>query len=909
MIEFSHVSFTYSGSDTPALSDLCFHVGKGEFVLVCGPSGCGKTTLLRLIKPQLRPFGKQSGEVRFNGTDPVSMSGRDQAAKIGFVQQSPENQIVTDKVWHELAFAMESLGYETDAIRKKVTEMTEFFGIGSWFRKNVSELSGGQKQLLNLAAIMTLDPEILILDEPTAQLDPVAAEGFLSMLGKINRELGITVLLSEHRMEEAIPLSDRMCVMDRGRIVFEGLPREAGRLLAGSGRAASFMTAPMRLWGTLEEKKKKDSCPVSVREGRNWLSGFTVGRCPRRLYRPETPKEREKQVILHADEVFFRYEKGGPDIVNGLKLKLYKGEFAVLLGGNGTGKTTAMKLLAGLYVPRHGTIECGLRRAMLPQDPGTLFARKTVREELEEMNDSADAVDAMLKRLRLEELPGRNPFDLSGGEQQRLALGKLLLTEPDLLLLDEPTKGLDAELKEELACILRKLTAAGKSVLMISHDVEFAAEYADRCMMLFDGAVVAGGTPSSFFQGNRFYTTAVCRMTGGILEGTVTEKDVLEVFGRKDTETELQQEIPPEIYAAETEGTQPATSTVMPTGTAFLPAEGVKGGAAETAPEIGKNKWNIRKIPAILSGCCAACFMGGIISRNRLSDYITNGQLTDHALTNVGLYVGLIVSFVCLILFLYKKKPEEDRSAAGVIPPVGKASPERLTGRTKLSLFLLLLAAPATIFLGTSVPGGDGYYLISLLLLAECMIPFAIEWEGRKPKARELALLAVMTAVAIVGRTAFFAVPGFSPIFGIVMLAGIAFGAESGFLVGSLSMLLSNFLFGQGPWTPWQMFSMGLVGFLAGILFRRGRLERKRGLMASIGAALSVLVYGGIMNPASALMADRTGRASSILVYYFTGLPVDLVHGAATFVVLWFFGEEFLYRIERVKIKYGLNER
>lgn len=885
MIDLSHVTFTYPGSGIPVLSDLCFHMERGEFVLVCGPSGCGKTTLLRLLKPQLRPFGSLEGTICFHGADPMDMSGRDQTAKIGFVQQSPENQIVTDKVWHELAFAMESLGYETETIRKKVTEMTEFFGIGSWFYKNVAELSGGQKQLLNLAAVMTLDPEILVLDEPTSQLDPVAAGEFLSMLGKINRELGIAVLLSEHRLEEAIPLADRMVVLEKGRTVYEGSPKEAGRVLSGKGEhLLAFQTSAMRLWAKLEDDPEKN-CPISVREGKDWLRRYLETHASAAKTGPVPEREGKPEEVLRAEELFFRYKKDSPDVVKGLNIRLYKGEFAAILGGNGTGKTTAMKLMAGLYEPQHGFLGCDLRRSMLPQDPKTLFARKTVREELEEMDASESEVTAMLNRLHLEETADRNPFDLSGGEQQRLALGKLLLTKPEILLLDEPTKGLDAGLKKELAVLLKDYVLAGNTVLMISHDVEFAAEHTDRCMLFFDGNVVAEDTPSAFFEGNRFYTTAVCRMTRGILEGAVTEKDVLEAFSaRENTASVLTEET---VLRKE-----PAKKETVPE-------------PMVTEPGKPKKRWNIRKTGAVLSGFAAAYFMGRIISQNRLSEFIENGKLTDHALTNVGLYVGLILSFACLIASLGSWKnvsAKETGQQKEETKPSGK-----LSGRTKASIALLLLAAPATVLAGLALFGGKQYYLISLVLLAECMIPFVLNFEGRKPGARELALLAVMTAIAIAGRTAFFAVPGFTPIFGIVILAGVGFGAESGFLVGGLSMLLSNFLFGQGPWTPWQMFCMGLVGFCAGILFRKGRLERKRSLMASVGAILTVAVYGGIMNPASALMVDRTGSSASILAYYFAGLPVDLVHGAATFVVLWFFGEEFLYRIDRVKTKYGIE--
>ena len=266
------LNFAYPEQAKNAISDLSLSVQPGEFLVLCGPSGCGKSTLLRQLKTVLAPHGRRSGEILFEGRNLDSLDQREQAEKIGFVQQSPENQIVTDKVWHELAFGLESLGYDTPTIRRRVAEMASFFGIQKWFYKPVTELSGGQKQLLNLASVMVLQPKVLILDEPTSQLDPIAASDFLATLGKINRELGTTIILTEHRLEEAFSFASRVAVMDGGKLLCTGTPAEVGAELKSSGNAMFLaMPAAMRIWSATDSTA---ACPISVCDGRNWLLDY-----------------------------------------------------------------------------------------------------------------------------------------------------------------------------------------------------------------------------------------------------------------------------------------------------------------------------------------------------------------------------------------------------------------------------------------------------------------------------------------------------------------------------------------------------------------------------------------------------------------------------------------------------------
>ena len=481
-----NLNFAYPEQAKNAISDLSLSVQPGEFLVLCGPSGCGKSTLLRQLKTVFSPHGRRSGEILFDGRNLDSLDQREQAGKIGFVQQSPENQIATDKVWHELAFGLESLGYDTPTIRRRVAEMASFFGIQEWFYKPVTELSGGQKQLLNLASVMVLQPKVLILDEPTSQLDPIAASDFLAILGKINRELGTTIILTEHRLEEAFGFASRVAVMDGGKLLCTGTPAEVGAELKSSGNAMFLaMPAAMRIWAASDSKA---TCPISVCDGRNWLLDYAKTH-ELQAIPEETKNTPDTKTVVSARELWFKYDKDLPDVVKGLSLELHKGEFLTLLGGNGTGKTTTLKLLASLQKPYRGELTISGSVGMLPQNPQALFVKSTVRADLLEILPKSERKTERLAQVvslcKLTELLDRHPYDLSGGEQQRAALAKILLLNPDVLLLDEPTKGLDAEFKQVFGQILRTLQASGVAILMVSHDIEFCAKYADRCALFF----------------------------------------------------------------------------------------------------------------------------------------------------------------------------------------------------------------------------------------------------------------------------------------------------------------------------------------------------------------------------------------------------------------------------------------
>ncbi len=556
------LSFAYPERDSETLTDISLTIKSGEFAVLCGKSGSGKSTLLRHLKPALTPHGKRSGEISFRGGPLDALDARAQAAEIGYVLQHPDNGIVTDKVWHELAFGLESLGCDSRTVRLRVAEMASFFGIGGWFRRNVSELSGGQKQLLNLASIMAMQPSVLLLDEPTSQLDPIAAAEFLGTLGKINRELGTTILLSEHRLEEALSLADRLIAMDEGRIIADAPPREAGTLLRKSGHPLfASMPSPMRIHAGAANDAAQP--PLSVKEGRQWLNGFLQKqdgqRRPEAAPAPAPAREGShpgRGVAIRFKDVWFKYERNGPDILKDMSLEVREGEIHCLAGGNGAGKSTALSLVSGIEKPYRGKVLVGGRDparmsaaelfvgqlGVLPQNTQLLFVQKTVERDLLDMlshtglsaGEKAAKVDAVVRLAELEPLLSRHPYDLSGGEQQRAALAKVLLLEPKILLLDEPTKGLDAHYKEKLAALLKRLRDDGAAILMVSHDIEFCASHGDVCSMLFDGGVMATSTARKFFAGNSFYTTAANRMVRHIWPDGVTTEEVVALCRRRE---------------------------------------------------------------------------------------------------------------------------------------------------------------------------------------------------------------------------------------------------------------------------------------------------------------------------------------------------------------------------------------
>ncbi|MNO28743.1 putative HMP/thiamine import ATP-binding protein YkoD [compost metagenome] len=546
------LSFTFPEQEQTALSNINLTIESGDFITICGKSGCGKSTLLRQLKTILTPHGKRQGAIYYKGQPVEEIDQRTQAAEIGYVLQSPDNQIVTDKVWHELAFGLESLGFDNSTIRLRVAEMASFFGIQTWFHKGVTELSGGQKQLLNLASIMAMHPSVLILDEPTSQLDPIAASDFLETVKKINRELGTTVIMSEHRLEDVLPLTDRLIVLNEGVVIADDTPQKVGEALSKLNHPMFLsMPSPMQIYAGVDNNL---AWPVTVKEGRQWLDAFLKDKSPATMAEAQSSSKEDGPVVIKFKDVWFKYDKNGPEIIRDLSFEVKQGQFFCIVGGNGTGKTSTLSLMSGILQPYRGKVLIGGNNpakmnakalftnnlGILPQNPQTLFVKKTVELDLYEMlsqlpltkEEKVAKVEAVVKFAELEPLLSMHPYDLSGGEQQRAALAKVLLLEPKILLLDEPTKGLDGPFKEKLAKFLQKLNAEGVTIVMVSHDVEFCAKYAEVCAMFFDGSIITTNEAKKFFAGNSFYTTAANRMARHVWSEGVTIEGVIDLCQR-----------------------------------------------------------------------------------------------------------------------------------------------------------------------------------------------------------------------------------------------------------------------------------------------------------------------------------------------------------------------------------------
>lgn len=548
LLEIQNLNFKYNGSEKNTLEDISLTVEAGELILLCGASGCGKTTLLRLIKKQLRPAGELTGNILYKGVPLDSMDEKTSVSEIGYVMQDPNAQTVTDRVWRELAFGLESLGESNSIIRRRVAEVCGFFGIENWYHKKTDELSGGQKQLLALASATATDPKLLILDEPTAQLDPIAATEFISSLKKLSDELGVTVIIAEHRLEEIFPIASRVVLMDGGKIVMSEVPRSLGKKMLASPtphRLSLGLPTAVRLFAGLNGTGE---CPLTVREGKKYIYENYSGEY-KKLPIPE-PKA-EQTEALSLENVYFRYGRELPDVLKGMDLTVYKNEFLCILGANGTGKTTLLNVMSGVKKPYSGKYLINGKSikkysgdslyknniAYLPQDPKALFVENTVYEDLLELTKPLgipqeirnETIESISSLLEIRHLYKMHPYDISGGEQQKVALAKLLLTDPQILLLDEPTKGLDAYSKKQLAEIIAKLKEVGKTIVAVTHDIEFAAEYSDRCAMFFDGQAISVDDRISFFASNRYYTTAAARMTRPTFENAVTVEMAIEL--------------------------------------------------------------------------------------------------------------------------------------------------------------------------------------------------------------------------------------------------------------------------------------------------------------------------------------------------------------------------------------------
>lgn len=518
ILSAENVSFTYPGYSAKALDNVSFTIHKGDFTLLCGPSGSGKSTLLKLIKPGIAPHGKQMGEITYKQTEIKAYDSIQLTKEIGMVFQDPENQIVMDHVLDELLFGMENLGFPTVEMRKKVAEIVHFFGLTELMHKKTIDLSGGEKQLLNLASVLLLEPEVLLLDEPTAQLDPIAAKEFIQMLKRLNDEFGITIVVVEHRLDELFSMSNRVILLENGKVVIDSTPKNVIKCMYSNMRR--FLPAQALLYLDFEADATVETIPLTVREARQWLSKRKISVHPssRLNVNPHEPYVELKQID-------FQYTKNGRPILDNASISVMKGEWLAIVGANGTGKTTLLKIIGGLLKPQHGRIRFNgkhvkkLERKQigyLPQNPRLFFLEDSLIREYERIAENHHKtrgdIDRLLEAFQMKHLLDRHPYDLSGGELQKAALIGILLGSPTILLMDEPTKGMDPEFKHTFGTLIRRIQNKGITVIMVTHDVEFAANYATRCSMLFQGEITVIENTWNFFQGNRYYTTIVNRI-------------------------------------------------------------------------------------------------------------------------------------------------------------------------------------------------------------------------------------------------------------------------------------------------------------------------------------------------------------------------------------------------------------
>lgn len=841
VFEIKNMTFTYAGASRPAIKDISLRIEPGEMMTVCGKSGSGKSTLLRHMKPALAPVGEISGSLTFCGRNIRELSHEEQASRIGYVLQNPDNQIVTDKVWHELAFGLESLGEDTATIRLRVAEMASYFGIQAWFHKDVAELSGGQKQLLNLASVMVMQPDVLILDEPTSQLDPIAAEEFLDTVRKINRELGTTVLLAEHRLEQVVTMSDRVVVLDDGRIIADDAPANVGAILAVKGHPMFMaMPTPMQAYGHLYQCGigREEACPTDVREGRNWLTALMKGKRITEVSLPDVEPQENGSPVIEMKDIWFRYSRDENDVLRDFSLSINRGELLCMVGGNGAGKTTALNIMGGIRKHYRGAVKISGKTGILPQNPQTVFVEKTLSRDLMEVleghplsgSEREKKVREMTELLEIDGLLDMHPYDLSGGEQQRAALAKVLLLEPDILLLDEPTKGLDPDFKEKLAGILTRLIEGGMTIVMASHDIEFCCRHADRCAMVFDGKVISCGAPRRFFSGNSFYTTAANRMSRHIFENAVNVEDLIRLVKNNLGEG-------PKVTLKE------------------------NGNFGEKVENMSSNGGS------------------GIVMKDPKAKYmqgdLPGGKISDS-----------------------RRSSNEKRES--------KADERRTISLLTIDVVMMALAL-GTVFAGIYIFDNQRYFIVSMLLVIYAMVPFFARFERSSPKAREIVILAVMISVAVAGRAAFFMVPNFKPTVAIIIIAGVALGRQAGFLTGAMSAFVSNFLFGQGPWTTWQMLAMAVIGYLAGAVFYRYGDRMKVVVLAVFGGAATFFIYGAITDMWTILMMTSQPSLATAMVVYGAAVPFNAVHAAATVIFLLLLAKPMVEKLNRVKVKYGMG--
>lgn len=800
-VSVSELYYKYAATQTFALQNISFTLESGDFCVVCGKSGSGKSTLLKVLSPQITENGDIYGDVRIFEQSAFDLSPKKAAQTVAYVGQSADSSIVCEKVWQELAFGLQSLGVDESEMHSRIAEVTSYFGLQDCFENDVDTLSGGQKKMLAVAAAMTLKPKILLLDEPLSSLDGKSVSELISLLIRINRELGITVIVAEHNFTELLGICTHLLMLSGGKAEWFGKPQDIGEYISQSGDL-SLLPTQLKVWNTALQ-----SYPVtlSIADCKSAVADYCGKNNYNEIIYDNAPIFTE--IAAKVQNVCYKYDKNEPFVTDGLTLTLHYGRITALLGENAAGKSTLLKLIHGSIKPQLGKItlysqdgkpqKTGV--ALMPQDVRIGFTHFSVYDELHAAANDEKSLENAMSLCRLTELQYRNPMDLSGGEQKRLSLALMLLSGADILLLDEPTSGLDREFCREFCDILKRLQNSGKAILITSHDMDFCAECANTCAFMFRGKITAIAEPHRFFRQNMLYTTAAARIAGSSIDNAVTDGELIYALCGKNDESGKKAQ---------------------------------KNDKNSNNPQIEINGKPHRKIKS------------------------------ESAKRHDKLSVIITAVYLCLI-------------------------------------------AP-TVYFGLNIFGEQAFLAVSLCVIILAMLPFFVSFERSRPPAREIALLAVLTAAAVAARAAFYFLPQIKPIAAIVIITGFALGAQSGFLVGAMSMLLSNIFFGQGPWTPWQMLAMGLVGFAAG-LFGKLKINRNPIAAAIFGFVATLVIYGGVVNPSTAIMAHQPLKASVFALYYLQGLPMDIIHAASTFAFLLLFGSPFMKILSRMKLKFAIE--
>lgn len=541
LIQIQDLTFTYPAQQQPVLKDINLTVNHGDFIVIAGDTGSGKTTLLNHLKKELIPAGEMTGDVLINGKPIKALSQLDSAQTVGYVAQNPQTQPIMSTVIEELAFPLENVGCPSNEIERRIAELSNYLGLDQLLDRQISELSGGQLQLVNLASVLILRPKIILLDEPTSQLDPLTTQHFFEVLRRVHEELGITIILSEHHLSIALSLANRMLLIQHQTITFDGPPTEGIKLMGNDERLGYFIPPVSQVF--LAGKRHLDDLPISVAAGQRAIRKDRIHFKPTTAL-TQSPIQQPANVILKAKNIQFSFDRQ-KNIVDHLDLNVHQGDWLAIIGKNGAGKSTLLNLLTGLRTPQHGKVYFNQKvvwkiptpqriksLSFLSQTPtlqfrsGSVYEQLTIQARELALDHPQARINAIVDQLKLQSILKHNPFDISGGQQQLLGLAIALLAKPTLLILDEPTKGLDPFTKNFVGDILKQVQQAGTTIVMASHDMGFCATFADHCAFMFDGHINTFLPTRDFFTHNFFFTTSINRLVRNQVPEAMLARDI-----------------------------------------------------------------------------------------------------------------------------------------------------------------------------------------------------------------------------------------------------------------------------------------------------------------------------------------------------------------------------------------------